>query len=53
MKQIFQMIFMGLKVLLSQGIRPDYHVEVENTFGQADILARNEKFVIYRCVAGG
>ena len=30
----------GLKVLLSQGIRPDYHVEVENTFGQADILER-------------
>ncbi|MEC9266604.1 MAG: 6-hydroxymethylpterin diphosphokinase MptE-like protein [Pseudomonadota bacterium] len=30
----------GLKVLLSQGIRPDYHVEVENTFGQADILEK-------------
>lgn len=30
----------GMKVLLSQGIRPDYHVEVENTFGQADILER-------------
>ncbi len=30
----------GLKVLLSQGIRPDFHVEVENTFGQADILER-------------
>lgn len=30
----------GLKVLLSQGIRPDYHIEVENTFGQADILER-------------
>ncbi|MDW3208002.1 MAG: 6-hydroxymethylpterin diphosphokinase MptE-like protein [Alphaproteobacteria bacterium] len=30
----------GLKVLLSQGIRPDFHVEVENTFGQADILEK-------------
>jgi hypothetical protein len=30
----------GLKVLLSHGIRPDYHVEVENTYGQADILER-------------
>lgn len=30
----------GLKVLLSQGIRPDYHVEVENTYGQAEILER-------------
>lgn len=30
----------GLKVLLSHGIRPDYHVEVENTFGQAEILER-------------
>lgn len=30
----------GLKVLLAYGIKPDYHVEVENTFGQADILER-------------
>lgn len=30
----------GLKVLLSQGIRPDFHVEVENTYGQADILEK-------------
>ncbi|MDF1749383.1 MAG: DUF115 domain-containing protein [Alphaproteobacteria bacterium] len=30
----------GLKVLLSQGIKPDFHVEVENTYGQADILER-------------
>jgi hypothetical protein len=30
----------GLKTLLSMGIRPDFHVEVENTFGQAAILER-------------
>jgi hypothetical protein len=30
----------GLKVLLSHGIRPDYHIEVENTYGQAEILER-------------
>lgn len=30
----------GLKTLLAYGIRPDFHVEVENTFGQADILER-------------
>lgn len=30
----------GLKVLLAYGVKPDFHVEVENTFGQADILER-------------
>lgn len=30
----------GLKVLLGYGIKPDFHVEVENTFGQAEILER-------------
>ena len=30
----------GLKVLLAYGVKPDFHCEVENTFGQADILER-------------
>ncbi len=30
----------GLRVLLEYGIKPDFHVEVENTFGQADISER-------------
>jgi len=30
----------GLRVLLEYGIKPHFHVEVENTFGQADISER-------------
>lgn len=33
----------GLKVLMTHGIKPDFHVEVENTFGQAEILQRVSK----------